>query len=38
MITACYPNVSEINQRELQKIFKRLAVEENSPLVRRAIA
>lgn len=26
MITACYPSVSEANQQELQKIFKRLGV------------
>lgn len=26
MITACYPNVGEANQLELQKIFRRLGV------------
>ena len=38
LIPACYSNVKESYQVELQKIFKILGVKENSPLVRRAVA
>lgn len=38
LIPACYPYVGEKEKAELQKIFKRLGVDENSPLVRRAVA
>ena len=38
LIPACYPHVREQFQNELQKTFRRLGVDENSPLVRRAVA
>jgi len=38
LIPVTYPFVSEKKQEELRKIFKRLALQENSPLVRRALA
>lgn len=38
LIPACYPYVREQFQTELQKTFRRLGIDENSPLVRRAVA
>ena len=38
MIPSCYKEVGQKEKIELQKIFKRLGVDENSPLVRRAVA
>lgn len=38
LIPVTYPHVNEKKQEELRRIFKRLALQENSPLVRRALA
>lgn len=38
LISTTYPNLEEKHQIELRTIFKAFALEENSPLVRRAVA
>ena len=38
LLPSCYPHVREECQMQLQTVFRRLGVEENSPLVRRAVA
>ena len=38
LISTCYPNLEADKQQELNQIFKRLGIKDDSPLVRRAIA
>ena len=38
LIPTCYPNLESDKQQDLNAIFKRLALQEDSPLVRRALA